>query len=93
MALQAYDQVRRPFSQDVAARSDTTGKTAHLKRPEWLADLTEEQSASGTALTHEQLEQVGIAMERAADWRNATTVEEETQRAFRTLDEALLSRA
>ncbi len=88
--LRAYDEVRRPFSQNVAKCSYTTGKTVHFDTPPFV-DFTEEQSATGSALSHEQLQQVGVAVARAADWRNASTIEEETEAAFRKLDESLLS--
>ena len=54
LALKVYDEIRRPFSQNVAALSLLSGRTSQLNTPQH-ADLTEEQSATGTALTIDQL--------------------------------------
>ena len=87
-ALRAYDEVRRPFSQNVAQCSDMGGKAMQLRSPEF-AELTVEGSATGNMLSPEQLRQVGLVLERASEWRFASTIEEDKACAFRKLEEAI----
>ncbi|KAI0714577.1 FAD/NAD(P)-binding domain-containing protein [Earliella scabrosa] len=87
-ALRAYDEVRRPFSQNVAQCSDMGGKTMQLRSPEFVA-LTGEESATGDALSPEQLREIGVAIEQASEWRFASTIEEDKVYAFRKLEEAI----
>ena len=63
-------------------------KAMQLRSPEFAA-LTEEESATGNMLSSEQLRQVGLALERASEWRFASTIEEDKARAFCKLEEAI----
>ena len=87
-ALKVYDAVRRPFSQNVAAVSRMSGKTAHFDTPEFES-LTEEQSASGEALSLDQLRETVAKLGKLGDWRLKSQVTEDLSDAFRKLDAAL----
>ncbi|RPD62093.1 FAD/NAD(P)-binding domain-containing protein [Lentinus tigrinus ALCF2SS1-7] len=88
VTLKVYDEIRRPFSQKVAALSRMSGKTAHFDTPEF-ADLTEEQSASGTTLSLEQLRENVAKLKELGDWRLNSQVGEDLSDALRKLDAAL----
>lgn len=51
-----------------------SGKVAHFDTPEF-ADLTEEESASGTALTLEQLRDNVAKLKELADWQKESIEE------------------
>ncbi|KAI0750640.1 FAD/NAD(P)-binding domain-containing protein [Daedaleopsis nitida] len=87
-ALKVYDEIRRPFSQKVAALSYLTAKTNHFSSPEY-AHMTEEQSASGTMMTREQLWELVAKIKAQGEWHDESTVAEDKEAAFRVLDEAL----
>ena len=84
-ALQLYDQIRRPFSQKIAELSEESGLRHSLVSPN-LADLTEEQSASGNALSLEQLHAIGAEVEELRAWRLRGSVEEECEISLKRLD-------
>ena len=65
-----------------------SGKAIQFSTPE-LAGLTEEESATGKALSPEQLQQVSEGLKELMDWRVASTVAQDTERAYRLLDKAL----
>lgn len=88
VALQVYDEIRRPFSQHIMELSTKSAQCHHLRIPE-LADLSVEDSASGKALSQEQLWEVGEMMERLRDWRDHTDIMEENKVSMRRLDEVL----
>ena len=90
LALKVYDHIQRPFTQNVAALSLMSGLTSQLNTPQY-ADLTEAQSASGTALTMDQLRENLSEMKRLGDWRFGPTVVEDTDAALRELEERLSS--
>lgn len=89
--LQLYDEVRRPFTQNIVALARRRGQLHHLDSPE-LAWLTAERSAKGDALSAEQLAELSEMMERCRDWQFGPSVMEESAAAMRKLDEALLHR-
>ncbi|KAI0723589.1 FAD/NAD(P)-binding domain-containing protein [Earliella scabrosa] len=89
LALKVYDEIRRPFSQNVAALSLLSGRTSQLNTPQH-ADLTEEQSATGTALTIDQLRENLAEIQRLGEWQFGPTIVEETEAALRQLEERLL---
>ena len=64
------------------------GKTMQLRSPEFAA-LTGEESATGDALSPEQLREIAVALERASEWRFASTIEEDKACAFRKLEVAI----
>ena len=55
--------------------------------------VTEEQSASGKALSPEQLKEVKDAIGKLTEWMFATTVAEDTEVALQKLATALASAA
>ncbi|KAI1785334.1 FAD/NAD(P)-binding domain-containing protein [Ganoderma leucocontextum] len=89
--LHVYDEIRRPFTQNIAALARRRGQLHHLDSPE-LAWLTAERSAKGDAFSPEQLVGVSEMMERCRDWQFGPSVLEESAAAMRKLDEALLHR-
>ena len=89
LVLKVYDEIRRPFSQNVAALSLLSGRTSQLNTPQH-ADLTEEQSATGTALTIDQLRENLAEIQRLGEWQFGPTIVEETEAALRQLEERLL---
>ncbi|RDX52959.1 FAD/NAD(P)-binding domain-containing protein [Lentinus brumalis] len=89
IALQAYDAVRRPASQKVAALSHMSGRNLHLNLSAECADVTEQESASGEGLSSDQLKEVGDAIQQLTKWMFATTVAEDRQVAMRKLEAAL----
>ncbi|EJF63098.1 FAD/NAD(P)-binding domain-containing protein [Dichomitus squalens LYAD-421 SS1] len=87
VVLGIYDEVRRPFTQHVAALARRRGKLHHLDSPE-LAWLTAERSAKGDALSQEQLGEISEMMERCRDWQFGPSVLEESVAAQRKLEGA-----
>ncbi|KAI0750646.1 FAD/NAD(P)-binding domain-containing protein [Daedaleopsis nitida] len=87
-ALRVWDEIRRPFSQNIVALSRRSEQLHHLNTPE-LSHLTEEQSASGHGLTAEELEDIGRDMERIREWRDYSNILEENAAALRRLQDAL----
>ncbi|TBU27684.1 FAD/NAD(P)-binding domain-containing protein [Dichomitus squalens] len=90
VVLGIYDEVRRPFTQHVAALARRRGKLHHLDSPE-LAWLTAERSAKGDALSQEQLGEISEMMERCRDWQFGPSVLEESVAAQRKLEGAFQS--
>ncbi|RPD62098.1 FAD/NAD(P)-binding domain-containing protein [Lentinus tigrinus ALCF2SS1-7] len=88
VALRVYDEIRRPFAQRVADLSVRAAELHHFKGPE-LAWLTPELSATGTALTQEQLMNVGEETEQVRAWRDHSDLVEENAAAMTRLAEAL----
>ena len=90
IALQLYDDTRRPFSQKIAALSFRSGQLNHLDTPEF-AHITAEESASGKAFTPEQLQGLWRQIEEVRSWssRKDSSVLEETKHAVQRLVEAL----
>ncbi|KAM5532658.1 hypothetical protein V8D89_013702 [Ganoderma adspersum] len=87
--LQLYDEIRRPFTQNIVALARRRGQLHHLDSPE-LAWLTAERSAKGDALNREQLDEISEMMERCRDWQFGPSVLEESAAAMQQLDAALL---
>ncbi|KAI0751200.1 FAD/NAD(P)-binding domain-containing protein [Daedaleopsis nitida] len=90
VALQVYDEIRRPLSQKVAVLSLRLGALSCLDSPEF-AHLTVEESATGTALSSEQLDWLGEEVERSRDWRKSSSILGENERALRRMDEVMAS--
>ena len=88
IAMRLYDEIRRPFAQRVADLSVRASELHHLKGPE-LAWLTPELSATGTALTQDQLKSIGEDTERIRKWRDDSDLVHENAAALRRLEEAL----
>ncbi|KAI0723586.1 hypothetical protein C8Q76DRAFT_614964, partial [Earliella scabrosa] len=88
LALRVWDEIRRPFSQKVAALSRRSQQLHHLDAPEF-AELTEEASATGNGLTIEQIAETGKEMERIREWRDYSDIMEENATALRRFDSAL----
>ncbi|RPD62099.1 FAD/NAD(P)-binding domain-containing protein [Lentinus tigrinus ALCF2SS1-7] len=93
VALQVYDAVRRPASQNVATLSRMSGRNLHFNLSAGCADLTEEQSASGEAISPDQLKEVGDAIGKLTEWMFATTVAEDREVAMQKLEVALANAA
>ncbi|RDX52958.1 FAD/NAD(P)-binding domain-containing protein [Lentinus brumalis] len=92
IALRVYDEIRRPFAQRVAGLSIRAAELHHFNGPE-LAWLTPELSATGAAMTDEQLKGIGEATERIRAWRDHSSLLEENAAAMRRMDEALAAAA
>lgn len=88
IALHVYDEIRRPFAQRVADLSLRAAELHHFNGPE-LAWLTPELSATGSALTHEQLKGIGEATEQIRAWRDHSSLIEENAAAMRRMEDAL----
>lgn len=86
--LQIYDEIRRPFTQNIVALARRRGQLHHLDSPE-LAWLTAERSAKGDALNREQLDEISEMMERCRDWQFGPSVLEESAAAMEKLDAVL----
>ncbi|KAH9939767.1 FAD/NAD-P-binding domain-containing protein, partial [Epithele typhae] len=65
-ALRIYDEIRRPFSQDVKEKSRLNGGSSHLWRHGW-ENVTAEQSARGE-YPRELLKVVGTESEQSMSW-------------------------
>ncbi len=89
--LQLYDEIRRPFTQNIVALARRRGQLHHLDSPE-LAWLTAERSAKGGALSPQKLAEISEMMERCRDWQFGPSVLEESAAAIHKLDEWLLPR-
>ena len=85
IALQVYDEIRRPFTQNIAALARQRGQLHHLSAPRF-ADLTPELSATGKALTMEQLWDIGTEMQSLRKWQDGPSVADDVAEAMRRLD-------
>ena len=85
--LQAYDQVRRPFSQDIVRRSHRSGmmycfQDGHLK------DVSAEDSAAGK-IPLEQLEALRDDIAELLEWTWSTSAMGDRDRAVKLLHDML----
>ena len=84
-ALQAYDAVRRPFTQGALQRSRTQGLLYQLNAPGW-EDLTAEDSTAGR-FPREKLDDIGRAIEASMKWQaDGAEIGEERDKAIRLLE-------
>lgn len=88
MALRVWDEIRRPFTQNVAALSRRSQQLHYLNSPE-LSQLTEELSASGRGLTSDQIMEIGSEMERIRDWRDQSNILQENAVSLQRLNGVL----
>ncbi|KAH9939779.1 FAD/NAD-P-binding domain-containing protein [Epithele typhae] len=87
-ALAVYDAVRRPFAQDVHARSDANGRLYQLGAPGWEGVSAARSAAGG--FPREKLVEVGKKVEEGLAWSlTGAGVAEERARAVRMLEERL----
>ena len=87
-ALQVYDMIRRPFTQNISALARQRGQLHHLTAPQF-ASLTSELSTTGKALALEQLWEVGRTMQELRDWQDGPPVAEDVAGAMCQLDRLL----
>lgn len=88
-ALQVYDEIRRPFTQTISELARRRGQLHHLTAPQF-ADITPELSATGEALTMDQLWEVGKTMQELRDWQDGSSVAEDVEGAMQRLDQILV---
>ena len=81
-----YDEVRRPFSQDIQRRSDENGRRYHLQRGGW-ENVTVEQSASGN-YDPEILKAVSRELQGALQWAQVSA-NVEKEKALKLFKEEL----
>ena len=84
-ALQAYDDVRRPFAQTVQERSRENGDISHLRRCGW-EDVNAAQSAAG-GFPREKLVRVGQEIDKMMNWAIDGTITEDRERAITLVKE------
>ena len=84
-ALQAYDDVRRPFAQTVQERSRENGDISHLRRCGW-EDVSAAQSAAG-GFPREKLVRVGEEIDKMMNWAIDGTITEDRERAITLVKE------
>ena len=84
LALRVYDAVRRPFAQDVQARSRTNGLMYQLNALGW-ENCTAEQSAQG-GFPLERLVEIGREIENQLSWILTGSMLQERERAVKMLD-------
>lgn len=65
-ALRIYDNIRRPFSQNVQRGSDEAGSMYHLKEFGW-DKVSVEESAAGS-YSQDMIEVLGKGLEAKLDW-------------------------
>ncbi|KAH9929152.1 FAD/NAD(P)-binding domain-containing protein [Fomitopsis serialis] len=87
VALQVYDALRRPFSQNVVQLSRSSGMSYRLNCPGFEA-LTEEQSYTGT-ISPAQLDEVGKTVIELTSWNRDTSIMTDRDRALESLAAAL----
>ena len=83
-ALKVYDDLRRPFAQEIWRRSQTNGYLYHLRRLGW-EHVTSEQSASGD-YPRELLGKLGEELENAVGWAMNGSILEDRDRVVNLLD-------
>ncbi|TCD71096.1 hypothetical protein EIP91_000190 [Steccherinum ochraceum] len=79
IALQTYDEIRRPFSQDILRRSYETGQIYYLQSRR-MKDVTAESSANGSVST-ETLEGLCGDLREAFRWTWSTAVTSDCDQA------------
>ncbi|KAI0722030.1 FAD/NAD(P)-binding domain-containing protein [Cerioporus squamosus] len=85
IALQVYDEIRRPLSQNVVALSHLSGQLHSLNDP----DMVREGDGSERELTLEELRGLGEKIEQVKDWRRVTSLLDENEVSMRKLEEAM----
>ena len=76
-ALKIYDDVRRPFAQDVQRGSEANGGTYHMRRPgSGWENVSAEESHAGR-YPRELLGVVGLEIQKQTRWLYETTVLDE----------------
>jgi len=90
-ALQVYDEIRRPFSQDIQCRSLAAGQLGTLNNAE-LLDVTEDQSFAG-GISLDALKRVDAELEELYDWTWTTSAMDDRDRAVKLLKEKLASKS
>ena len=65
-ALRIYDNIRRPFSQNVQRGSDEAGSMYHLREFGW-DKVSVEESAAGS-YSQDMIEVLGKGLEEKLDW-------------------------
>ncbi|CCL98471.1 uncharacterized protein FIBRA_00469 [Fibroporia radiculosa] len=85
--LKVYDEIRRPFSQEIVEKSRGNGLKYDLRSPglEWM---TEEKSVT-SPLTPAQLEELGDSIEDAFTWVKTTSVMDDLDKGIKRLEEVL----
>ncbi len=84
IALQVYDEIRRPLAQKVVALSHLSGQLHSLEDPDVLED-----DGSERALTPEELRRLGNNIEKVKEWRRVTSLLDENEVSMRRLAEAI----
>ncbi|TFK85074.1 FAD/NAD(P)-binding domain-containing protein [Polyporus arcularius HHB13444] len=84
IALQVYDEIRRPLAQKVVALSHLSGQLHSLEDPDVLED-----DGSERALTPEELRRLGDKIEQVKEWRRVTSLLDENEVSMRRLAEAI----
>ncbi|KAH9921689.1 FAD/NAD(P)-binding domain-containing protein [Epithele typhae] len=87
-ALEVYDALRRPVSQDVHRRSRQTGHTINLERAGW-ENVSAAESARG-GFPKEMLDRVGAAIEEEMAWVGASSIMDDHARACEMVRERLV---
>ncbi|KZT01928.1 FAD/NAD(P)-binding domain-containing protein [Laetiporus sulphureus 93-53] len=86
-ALRVYDEIRRPFSQEIVERSRQTGLIYDLVSPA-LPHITEEASASGE-IPSEILEEAGRMVVDLTSWLGSTSIMDDRDKALAMLNALL----
>ncbi|RPD62092.1 FAD/NAD(P)-binding domain-containing protein [Lentinus tigrinus ALCF2SS1-7] len=85
IALQVYDEIRRPLSQKVAAFSHMSGMLHLLQDPERISQEDEPEHE----LTLEELRKIGDKIERVKDWRRVSSLLDESKVSMQRLMDAV----
>ncbi|EMD35743.1 hypothetical protein CERSUDRAFT_115693 [Gelatoporia subvermispora B] len=87
IALQVYDEIRRPFAQEVARKSHESGLLHQFNTAEF-AQISAEESALG-AIDAAAVAAIGRRHEELTAWSNSTSLQGDVERARRLLDDRL----
>ncbi|OCH89975.1 salicylate hydroxylase [Obba rivulosa] len=91
IALQVFDNIRRPFTQDVQWRSHESGLIYQLNTSE-LVNVTAEDSSAG-AINTETIERMAKMQNELADWADTTSLVPDVERARKLVEERIRSSA
>lgn len=86
-ALKIYDEIRRPFSQEIVRRSRDMGRCYELLGP-GFEHLTENASSYGV-VTSAELEELGKSADGLIQWVGNTSIMGDRAKALELLDTVL----
>ncbi|OCH91533.1 FAD/NAD(P)-binding domain-containing protein [Obba rivulosa] len=89
LALQVYDEIRRPFAQDIQKKSRESGLLIQFNTPDFAKYTVNESAAGGIGA--DVVEEIGKRQRELSEWSDNTSLIDDVERAKGLLDERMAS--